>query len=626
VARKPATNASVVVADNDPILAAGARVTQQSGEQFRRLIQPWQMQSLDVYDQIGEAWYAAQFYARAMSKIRIFAAEIDENGELKEIEDKNDPAVEALDRIRDSSGGRSQFQASWGRLTFLTGETYMTVTQDDDGFELWECLSSDEMRIAPGIGYMRYAAPSVPVEELLNAPDDDFEPVGKGKKTAVVYRLWRRHPRFSLLADAPMRAVLPLFEELELLQQAIRARARSRLSGAGVLLIPTELTFANQPNPGEENDPKKNPVMERIQRAITLAIQQPGSATVVVPVVIQGPGEILQYVKHLRFNDPAEEYQEQATRDQIIRRIATGLDFPQEQLLGMGDANHWTGWLVDDQTWNAHLQPMAQMFVDDMTGVYLQPLLRKLGVEEWDRRAVGFDPADAINHPDRFKDATEMYKEGQINGATWREVGGFNDDNAMKDDEYLTYLALAFNNAQMLPEEFRPELPELAPLEGEGADATVPGDGSEGPPEEAVAQEVEAQNTNGSVTASAMAAVELTGVARATVRRAREMAGSRLRTKARKTDLEPLIASATQTSLIPSLIGEARCAEHGWTASDLVASAGEGFQDCAAEFGLDERVGRRIGLMLEQHSAKTLWESAPAPLPNQLREYLERVL
>lgn len=621
--RRGAPTASIYVPeDTQPIVAAGARVTQREAETFRRLIQPWQIQSLDFYDTVGEAWYAAQFYARAMSKIRIFAAEIDENGEVKEIEDKTDPAVEAIDRIRDRSGNRSQFQAAWGRLTFLTGETYMTVTQDDDGFEEWECLSSDELRLAPGQGYVRYAAPSVPPEELVMAPDDAFEPIGEGKKSAVVYRLWRRHPRFSLLADAPMRAVLPLIEELQLLQLAVRARARSRLSGAGILLIPTELSFANQPPPGTENDPKKNPVMERIQHAITLAIQNPGSAAQVVPVVIEGPGEILQYVQHIKFNDPAEEYQESEERIKLIERIATGLDFPKEQLLGLGDSNHWSGWLVDDQTWNAHLQPMAQMFVDDLTGVYLQPLLRKLGFEEWDRRCVGFDPADAINHPDRFKDATEMRKLGAINDATWREVAGFNDEAVMEEREEQIFLAITFNDPQMLPEDIRPELPvDPMALPGEGpVDEVEPGDV---PPEEADPGEAA---TNGTVTAAASAS-ELMGVARATVRRAREKAGSRLRTKVRyDKELQPLVASASVTELIPSLIGAERCADRGYAAAELVAGAGESFADIATEFGVDRRVGNRVATMLEQHAAKTLFDSAPEPLPPALRAYLERVV
>ena len=56
-------------------------------------------------------------------------------------------------------------------------------------------------------------------------------------RTAVGYRLWQRHPRFSMLADSTMMGVLELCEELLLLTQSVRARARSRLAGSGILLI-----------------------------------------------------------------------------------------------------------------------------------------------------------------------------------------------------------------------------------------------------------------------------------------------------------------------------------------------------------------------------------------------------
>lgn len=601
-------------------------------QQYQRLNQQWQGEALTFYETSGEAWYAAQFYARAIAKLRLYAAKVDENGEMEEVKDNpEDPAVLAVERIKDSSGGRGQLLGAWARLMFLTGETYLTVTENPDTEEeVWECLSSDELRIAPGRGYVRYSAPSVTPEELLNAPDDAFEPLGAGKRTAVVYRLWRRHPRYSMLADSPMRACLSLFEELQLLQLAVRARARSRLAGAGILAVPTEIVMANLPT-GAELDQSKSPVMEMIQKAATTAIQNPGSAAAVVPIVLQGPAEFLKELRWISVGNEQEKYEEQGLRTELLGRIAIGLDFPKEQLLGMGDANHWSAWLVDDQTWSAHLQPMANLLIEDLTGVYLQPYLKKQGVEEWASYAIGYDAAEVINHPDRNKDAAAMYAAGELSGETWREVAGFTDQDDMEEEEFKIYLAKTFGDPSMLPDKYKPE--QAPPPEQEApvvpaADEEQPEEGL--PPEEQDRQDVEEQQAEDAVTASAYVA-ELNGVARATVRRARELAGSRIRTKVRKhTELNPLVNEThrdTTNALVACRVGAER-----WNSAnlgsphELVASAGEGFIDIAAEFGVDAAVGKRVGQLLEDHAAKTLFEENPAPVPPRLRAYLERVL
>jgi hypothetical protein len=622
---------SVIVAGSrgNGLTASAQRATEARAQSYRRLNQQWQGEALTFYETSGECWYAAQFYARAIAKLRLYAAKVDENGEMKEIEDDpEDPGVQAVERIRDHSGGRGQLLGSWARLMFLTGESYLTVTENKDTeVEVWEALSSDELRLAPGRGYVRYGAPSAVPVELDNAPDDDFEPLDSGgRDTAVVYRLWRRHPRYSLLADSPMRACLSLFEELQLLQLAVRARARSRLNGAGILAVPTEIVFSNLPT-GAEQDQKKSPIMDMLQKAATTSIQNPGSASAVVPIVIQGPAEHLKELRWISIGDPNEKYEETGLRNELLSRIAIGLDFPKEQLLGMGEANHWTAWLVDDQTWSAHLQPMANLLVEDLTGVYLQPYLKKQDVEDWAEYTIGYDAAEVINHPDRNKDAAQMYKEGELSGATWREVAGFTDGDEPDKDEFQIFLARAFNDPQMLPEKFRPEAPAPPPeapvLPPEGGEEPVDGE----PPEEKSGQQAEEEQTVDTVQASAYAA-ELSGVARAMVRRARERAGSRIRTRARKDlELTALLASCTSNPQVAAMLGPERCAQANLgTPHELVAGTGESFSDIASEFGLDPTVGKRVGQLLEEHAAKTLFEENPAPVPPRLRAYLERVL
>jgi hypothetical protein len=181
----------------------------------------------------------------------------------------------------------------------------------------------------------------------------------------------------------------------------------------------------------------------------------------------------------------------------------------------------------------------------------------------------------------------------------------------------------------MLPEKYRPEqAPPAAVDKPEPPDSEPEPEPAEGtPPAEKDGQEAEKEQEVETVQASAYVA-EISGVARATVRRARELAGSRIRTRVRKNpELATLVASCPQNAMVAFKLGqEAVGSASLGTPQELVASAGDSFLDIAAEFGLDAAVGKRIGSMLEDHAAKTLFEENPAPVPPRLRAYLERVL
>ena len=75
---------------------------------------------------------------------------------------------------------------------------------------------------------------------------------GDGKRTPIpakdaIIRSYRPHPRYHDQADSPVRSALPILREIALLNQHIGAQARSRLAGAGLLIVPSEVSFAAPP-------------------------------------------------------------------------------------------------------------------------------------------------------------------------------------------------------------------------------------------------------------------------------------------------------------------------------------------------------------------------------------------
>jgi hypothetical protein len=611
---------TIIPPEQQSMQASGVRVTRREADQYRRLIQPWQQQALFYYQTVGEAWYAAQFYARALSKLRVFAATRDENGEVTEL-DANDPASELLSRVQDRNGGTGQLFGSYGRLMFLSGEGYLTVTQDlEFESEEWEFLSADELRVVPGGGYVRYRAPSINPELLYDIPDNEYEPIDiDNKRKAVVYRLWRRHPQYSAWADSPMHGVLNLFEELSLLQLAVGARAKSRAAGAGILYVPTEISFGSADSQ-RNDDPNSDPFSRILQQVMTTAIKTPGSASAVAPIVVRGPAQIggipaKDAMFMLQIHDPNQTYPETGLRDECIKRIATGLDMPPELLLGMTDANHWTAWQIDDATWTAHLQPMADQLVSDLNATYLRPACKEAGIANWRDIVVGYDEAEIVNHPDRAKDARELYDAGVISAEKLREVNGFSDEDAQPEAEHEEWLAIKLRDKTFILED-----PTQVAL-GNQEEASPPAAKDtvvEGPPNEAL------QDEDSAVVASAKVE-RILAAADLTVERVRELAGSRIRGKAAKCEECQPIIEPLDNGLVASALGQPKVEE---LMNGLALTAGGSlmFRNALTRWDVRADVALRLTQLVDAHASKQLYAEIPAPLPRGFAEYVARVV
>ena len=631
--------ASLLAVDPGPraepkaLTAAATRSTTRTSQEFRQLVMPWQQQALGYYQTVGECWYAAQFYARTLKKVRTFAAIRDENGEFEELPPEH-AASQAWDRVQDpGGGGRGQLQASYGQLQFLIGDGYLTVTQDpfDDEEEAWEYLSPNELRVQPGRPptYARYAAPGLPAEQLYEAPDSDFEPVkGPAGKSAVVYRLFRRDPQYSKWADSPMRGVLKLFEELLLLELAVGARARSRAAGAGILYVPTELSFGAADH-ANNDDPKRDPFMEQLQAAMTTPIKDPGSASSVVPFVIRGPARLgdvpaKEALFHLPIHDPMETYPEEQLRAELIRRIAQGLDIPAEVLLGMSDANHWTAWQIDEASWTAHVQPMCEQMCGDFGAAYLRPACKKANVEDWRNIVVGYDAAEIVNHPDRVKDAEALHRAGGLSYETWREVAGFTEDDAPDEDEHNEWLAIELHDASFIPGHEKQPVPGQLGPDGQPLvpGATQPGEVAKVPPD---TQEAAPAPAEVPLAASAALVQRVVGAAELAVERTRELAGSRLRSKAKGCVECRELIDPVGNSLVAAALGAERVEDFA-SIPVLTAGGTDSFKTMLGRWGVPVDTVEKLAALVERHAASHLLEGQAVPLPRAFAGYVEKVL
>lgn len=613
-------------AGRDYLNASGFKINRKDAETMRRLPQLWQAKAFAYYDLLGEIKYAASFYSRSLAALRLYVGKLDEQGEVVEVDSEPD-IQEFLERIRDPGGGRSNLLASYGRLMFLAGECMLFVSKNPDTEEeQWEMLSTDELRFT-GSSYVRYAAPSLPAENFSIPSDDDYEPVDD--KSAVAYRFWKRHPRYSMTADSTMQGVLELCEELLLLTQAVRARARSRLAGSGILFVSDD--FGPPPlDTGNDEDPNEDVFLEALTDAMTAPIIDEGTASAIVPLVVRGSTDAIKDgVRHLQIIDPTQLYPETGLRMECIKRIAIGLDMPPEVLLGVTDANHWSAWQVDESAWKAHLLPVAQQLVDDLTSAYLRPALKAAGVNNWQDYVVAFDAAAVINHPDRSKDAKDLYDRRAIGKETLREAAGFDDDDSPSEEELDEMIGIEVRDASMakfgIPS---PKSGTIEPVAGELVDkagtvgpnevAKVP----PVPPNERAKQE-EPPGVLASLNGEALAA-KIIGASDLAMQRAREQAGNRIRAFAKRDPeseklIDGLRAGQIAFTLGPERVRAMRCPGE----SQLVEGASGLLAEALKLWGVENpAVAELLGERIEQHAARTLYEERPSPLPPTFYHYV----
>lgn len=583
-----------VVAAASPTTGVVASATRLSAATtsaiLRRTRLPWQERAFAYYDLLGEIWYASQFYARALAKLDLRLVRFAGTDDEEDVTDAN--LLSYLSRIQDPGGGRANLLATYGRLKFLAGECYLLVTRKDD-VEEWEVVSCDELRVQPNTNiYQRFRLPGGKAEEISEAPEDQWEPIDGD---AIAYRFWTRHPRYSDLADAPMRGVLDLCEELLILQRAVRSRARSRVAGAGILIVPEEVSFAADTAGVPDEDADADPFLRALTEAMMTPISDEGAASAVVPIVIRVGAQHAAGFQHLQIHDPTQTYPETGLRMECIQRIAIGLDLPPEILLGKSDANHWSAWQIGEDEWKAHLEPVARALVDDLTGGYLRPTMRAEGITDADEYSILYDASAVVNHPDRTRDAKDLHDRLVISDDSLRGAAGFDDDDAPDDEEYLRRVGLLLKDTSLATGD---EVPDPVQVPGPPIGMPVsPGEGpggvEPGPPEEP----------------SEEADVAL--VASLIMDRAREIAGARLRTKYAKDKTIARLLDGVPNPRVAATIGRhlnGDITNYDLAARELVAGAGDCFKPTLLRrLGYSDEAANALILRCEQRAAEELF-------------------
>jgi len=573
------------------------------------------------YRAVGECWNPAQYYSRAMERIRFYPAIRNDRGIPEEVETGD--LVNLFQRIQTPSappGDLSELAGAFGRLQFLIGDGLLTVTQEG-GDEVWEYLSPMELRLNPRTDdrkpqeYRRMRAPGATPEELTEAPDDQFAELSGDD--VRVWRLWRRHPEYSQWADSPVRPVRELYEVLQRLTLAVGAEASSRAAQRGLLFIPEELSFASA-DPTQDENPEEDPLIREFQEAMSRAIRNPGTAEAMAPFIMRAAGvtttaggstPTADLIKWMALG-PGDRYLEGEMWDKVIARLAGSLDLPKEMLTGIEDVSHWSAWFLDEIGFRQHTGPTVVRFCNDLAGAYLRPAALDAGIANAENVTVWFDASQAINHPDETGTARDAHDRLVISDAYYREKIGAPDDSAPDGEELDRRVAIKLKE---FPSDMQPGIPTGGPAPNAGGRQN---DGQQGPPQNGSDPRPSGQKQP--APAGPQMAMMIVGAAMMQIDRARELAGQRLVRRSQScVECRDKIKDVPVALVAASLGQDAvRSVIDGYTnEAALVGGIGDAFATRLRAWSVNGGWPEQLGHMVEQHALRSLYQSEGPPLP-----------
>ena len=443
----------------------------------------WQSEAWEYYDSIGEIKYAFNLVASVVSRIRLYAAAINNPNEapspIEDVEKVDDrlaaAAQRALDRLSSAYGGQPGLLKDAALNLQVTGECYLVQIPERVGSQLpetWDVRSVDELQVDQRGNYIINPRRDVGGGTASVMSQGSKEAI-KLPQSAFVGRIWRAHPRYTQEADSSLRGLLDLCAELLLLNRTFRATARSRLN-AGALYLPDGLSVAAGPDPDYPYDEDGNynetytaeeaadEFEDQLIDAMTTPIKDEDSASAVVPLIIRGPAELGDRIKQFKFErsfDPALAQR----ADRVLERIMQGLDVPKDVVTGLANVKYSNALQIDEALYKAHIEPLMLLIVDAFTVMYLRPYLVANGYteEEVKNVCIWYDPSLVATRNDRAADADMGFDKMAVSFDAWRRAHGFSEADAPSPEELA--LRLVMQKGMVTPELTEAMLGSVAP-------------------------------------------------------------------------------------------------------------------------------------------------------------------
>lgn len=617
------------------LVAAATKVQLQEAGPARKQLgrrQQWQQEAWAYFREVPEVSFATMWLANAMSKVVLYAGwELDDGTVVPVNHEKAieagapatiaDAAIAEMARLRDEVGGQARLNYLATLNLEVVGECFLhgRNAQEEQGVpgtdtyrpaepEVWAVRSVSQLeatRNTDAVGRTIFKVKADPDDADGRTIDNDRE---------TVIRIWQEDPEWPDLAYCHFRPCLSDAELLMLLINQQKAEAKSR-QAPGILLVPSELSFAEDGADTEGGDtqeqPEQNPFVSALMDALTEPIKDPASAAAVMPLVISGPAEYLKpdvfrLLSFARTSDASLDGRIEAR----VRRLSRGLNVPVEVVMGHMSTTFSNAEQIDADAYEDHVEPRARMLADGIRYGFLIPNLVAAGYSEEDlaRLRVGAEAGALTPSATAEDNADALLAAGAISLVAYRRLKGASDEDAPDEREALLQLAARkgiFTADLTLALLQKAGIDLGVTINTESSQAVIVEDGATPPPpdeedpppppDEAEGNQVTAggaRNVSRETFGRRLSAIDrdlrarMQGAVELAMDRALERAGNRVRAKVQDATLRASAREVAPHRVVEHLarrFGPGAVTAAGFQADDLLEGAWDGF---AAEFKL----------------------------------------
>lgn len=387
---------------------------------------PWENEAWGFWDTLGEFYQAVDWQARAMSRVRLGAAEVVPGGDEPEMLTEG-PAADLMDQFCGGTPGHSAFLKAITPQMLVPGQGWLIAEREDERMPLatadWGVYSMDcvqgmgaafQVRVGPGA--WRYLAPD-------NLP----------------MRIYNPHPRWPWLATSSAQAAIPIMRRIHLIDSRIVAMMVSRLAMNGLLLIPQEGTLAVPPQYKDAPDPFVAMLIDIASKNIA----NPGQASAGIPIPVRFTSDLIDKWKLLKQDDPLDEWLLKERIDEL-GRLGDTLGIARERVTGgMGQQNHWNLWGIGEEEVNFTFAPAAEVICGAITKAFLVPVLRATGQSLLGPRGgkliSWYDTSELAARPDNSANMRQGYIDGVVNEDAYRREIGAGEADAPSEEDTRTW-------------------------------------------------------------------------------------------------------------------------------------------------------------------------------------------
>jgi len=417
----------------------------------------WTEAAWDAYRDIPEVRATVDWLTNAMSRVRLYAGSIPDDGGEPQPLDVNDPDNEPLIQpVRELFGGplhQARMLGLWYLYRLVAGQCIIAAV---------EPTPEERIRYAILDEWLWMIRDASPVSGALrNRPEITLTwetPRGRITRTfdpdkvpddIVFYHYRYRDPRSPERVDAPMRAALDDAELLRNVADSLNALAMSRIGTAPMIAVSSDVTIPGfgGPHAPEGEDPVLAGLVDTMGQRVDHR-RDPISRT---PMVFRTSirSDKAPIGNAIEVLDTSVGYDER-TLDVLnwaAKRVATAFSAPAEVANGSSDPNHWNALYEGLDGARIVIAPAAAELCLLVQQLWCEWRMakRKVPVDQIKRTTIWYDTSALVQDPDRSATLIELRRT---------------------DPSLVT--AQEVRRAAGLPSE--PEEPDMAPTAGDDPD------------------------------------------------------------------------------------------------------------------------------------------------------------